>query len=42
MWSGLTRAHGHHIGKRLTFPVTLKDARGKKTTVKVRVSVLAG
>jgi hypothetical protein len=42
VWSGLTRARGHHVGKRLSFPVTLKDARGKKTTLKVRVSVRAG
>jgi hypothetical protein len=42
VWSSLTRARGHHVGKRLTFPVTLKDARGKKTTLKVRVSVRAG
>jgi len=38
VWSGLIRTHGHRA-KNLTFPVTLKDARGKKTALKLRVSV---
>ena len=42
VWSGLTRAHGHHIGRRVTIPVTMKDTRGKKTALRLRVRIKRG
>jgi len=37
VWSGLKRTKGHRVRHTLTLPVTLRDTRGKKTTLKVRV-----
>ena len=38
-WKGLIRSKGHKVGKRLTIPVTVKDKRGKRTTLKLRVRI---
>jgi hypothetical protein len=42
VWSGLKRTKGHKVRRTLTVPVTLKDTRGKKTTLKVRVRIRRG
>jgi hypothetical protein len=42
VWSGLLRTKGHKVRRKLTVPVTLKDTRGKKTTLKVRVRIRRG
>jgi hypothetical protein len=42
VWKGLVRTRGHKVRRTLTIPVTLKDTRGKKTTLKVRVRVRVG
>jgi hypothetical protein len=42
VWKGLVRTRGRKVRRTLTIPVTLKDTRGKKTTLRVRVRVRAG
>ena len=36
-WSGLRRAKGKKLPRRVVVPVTLRDARGKTTTLRLRV-----
>jgi hypothetical protein len=40
--TGLRRAHGHKLRRTATIPVVLKDTRGKRTSLKVRVKVRVG
>jgi hypothetical protein len=42
VWKGLVRTHGHKLRRTVTIPVKLKDTRGKRTPLKVRVRVRAG
>jgi hypothetical protein len=37
VWAGLKRAKGKKVRRRLVVPVTMTDARGKKTTLRLRV-----
>jgi hypothetical protein len=39
VWKGLKRTKGHRVRRTLTVPVTLRDTRGKKTKLKLRVRV---
>jgi hypothetical protein len=39
VWSGLKRTKGHRVRHTLTLPLTLRDTRGKKTTLKIHVRV---
>ena len=36
-WSGLKRAKGMKLPRRVVIPVALRDARGKRTTLRLRV-----
>jgi hypothetical protein len=38
-WKGLVRTRGHKLRRTITIPVKLKDKRGKRTTLKLRVRV---
>ena len=42
VWSGLKRTRGHRVRRTLKVPVTLKDTRGRTTTLKLRVRVGSG
>lgn len=37
VWTGLRRAKGKKLGRTVVVPVTISDARGKSTTLRVRV-----